>query len=311
MSQPVASRHESSVPVMSAPAQSRLSWLQAMATTVRDQVSARGAVLLRGLPVDGRDALARAREALRIASHAPTEFFTSRTELGDGVFSPLNWPTDRAICPFQEGSFSRSAPSYVLTACLTPPGVTGRTHLSDTRQILEHLPGGLVDRVRTGGWIVARNFHEGFGISWREAFRVSNRSELDEALTSSGVEFEWLADGALRTVRHLPGVVTHPRTGEECWFNDVSFLNAGNLEPAERRILVEAFGERVPVNTSFGDGSPLSDDDLAAVLRAYESVQSSVAWHRGDLLVVDNRLMAQGRSVFEGSPEFLVALGEE
>ena len=35
----------------------------------------------------------------------------------------------------------------------------------------------------------------------------------------------------------------------------------------------------------------------------------SLPWRRGDLLITDNIIMAQGRSAIEGSPEFLIALG--
>ncbi|MFE7275920.1 TauD/TfdA family dioxygenase [Streptomyces sp. NPDC057623] len=311
MSETVPMRQEAVVSSFDAPGDAPFSWLHDMAATLRDHMLVRGAVLVHGLPLDGPDSLAKAREALGIAGHTPTEAFNNRSDFGNGILSPINWPNDRVICPFQESSFSRTFPSVVLTACITPPDGAGQSYLSDTRRIADHLPAHLADRVRAGGWTMARSFHEGFGITWQEAFSVADRAALDELFEATGIEPEWLPDGTLYTVRHRPGFIDHPATGEECWFNQISFLNAGNLDPVERDIMTDAFGEYLPMNTFFGDGSPLSEEDLTAIQHAYDSVRTGVPWDRGDLLITDNIIMAQGRSKFEGSPEFLIALGGE
>ncbi|WP_335974918.1 TauD/TfdA family dioxygenase [Streptomyces sp. CA2R106] len=304
-----ALREELSLPSFDAPSEAPFSWLRDMAGTVRDRMLKHGAVVIHGLPVDDRDSLAEARGSLGIEPFTPTESFNHRSDRGDGILSPISWPQDRIICPFQESSFSREFPSVVLTACVTPPDGDGRTHLSDARRVADHLPAQLADRVRTGGWTMTRVFHEGFGISWPEAFSVTDRAALDDLFQTAGIDSAWLPDGTLHTVRHRPGVLRHPVTGEECWFNQIAFLNAGSLDPTERVIMANAFGEHLPMNTFFGDGSPLSEEDLAAVHHAYDAVRIGVPWRRGDLLIVDNILMAQGRSAFEGSPEFLIALG--
>jgi hypothetical protein len=292
-----------------APADAPFPWLREMAATVRDQLLVGGAVLLHDLPLDGPDSLAEARAALGIAVHTPAEAFNNRSDFGNGILSPISWPDDRILCPFQESSFSQTFPSVVLTACISPPDGDGRAHLSDARRIADHLPAALAERVRRDGWTLTRAFHQGFGISWQEAFSVADRAELDELLTTAGIESEWLPSGSLLTVRRLPGVRTHPVTGEECWFNQLAFLNVGSLDPTERRIMIRSFGEHLPMNTFFGDGSPLSDEELAAVQQAYDAVRIEVPWQRGDLLITDNLMTAQGRSPYDGPAEFLITLG--
>ncbi|MFG3052273.1 TauD/TfdA family dioxygenase [Kitasatospora sp. NPDC048239] len=303
-------QEEASIPSFEAPTDSPLPWLRGMTATIRDHLLVHGAVLVHGLPMDGPDRLAEARDALGIGSFTPTEVFNRRRDFGGGVISPISWPQDRHICPIQENSFSRRFPPVVLTACITPPEGDGRSHLSDARRIAGRLPAHLSDRVREGGWTMTRAFHGGFGIAWPEAFPVTDRAALEELLAAEGIEFDWLPNGTLHTVRRLPGVIRHPVTGEECWFNQLSFLNAGSLDPNERAYMTRAFGRHLPMNTFFGDGSPLSEEDVAAIDHAYDSVKTELPWRRGDLLITDNIIMAQGRSQVEGSPEFLVALGE-
>ncbi|MFE7778460.1 TauD/TfdA family dioxygenase [Streptomyces sp. NPDC057445] len=298
------------IPSFDAPVASPSSWLRDMAETIRDRMLVHGAVLIHGLPMDGPDCLAEARAALGINSHTLAEAFNERKDFGNGILSPIAWPADRIICPFQEGSFSRTYPSVILTACIAPPDGAGQSHLSDTRRMFDHLPAPLAERCRKGGWTLTRSFHHGFGIMWREAFSVQDRAALEELFETAGIEAEWLPGGSLKTVRRLPAVVDHPTTGEECWFNQISFLNSANLDPVERKIMTDAFGEHLPMNTFFGDGSPVPAEDLAAIQNSYDRVKIGVSWRCGDLLIVDNISMAQGRSPFAGSPEFLVTLGE-
>ncbi|UOX90009.1 TauD/TfdA family dioxygenase [Amycolatopsis sp. FBCC-B4732] len=297
---------ETWIPSFGAPAEDPFSWLRETAEAVGEHLLRYGAVLVQGLPLDGPDALADAREALGLTVQRPVEAFTRRGEFSRGVVSPIDWPQDRAVCPFQESAFSMTFPSVVLTACLTPPAGTGRARLADARRIAGHLPTRLASRVRADGWIMTRVFHDGFGLSPEEAFSVPDRAALEEVFEAGGIGHQQLSEGVLRTIRHRPGVIAHPATGQECWFNQISFLNAHSLDPAERTVMTKAFGRDMPMDTSFGDGSPLSVEDVAAVQRAWDAVTSEVPWHRGDLLLVDNIATAQGRSAYEGSPEFLV-----
>lgn len=299
------------LPSFDAPVEAPFSWLAEMAGAIRGHMLVRGAVFIRGLPMHASADLAKAREALGITIHVPTEAFTYRRDFGNGIYSPIRWPDERLLCPFQECAFSSEYPSVVLTACVMPPGNGGQAHLSDTRRVMAHLPVHLTDRIRAGGWSMTRVFHDGFGISWREAYSVTDRAELDEIFASEGIEYRWLPSGALHTLRHRPGMINHPVTGEECWFNQIAFLNAGSMEPRERALLIKAFGADLPVDSAFGDGAPVSQEDLTAMQGAIDRVKCAVEWRPGDLLIADNIIMAQGRAPFEGAAEFLVALGDD
>ncbi|WP_394617104.1 TauD/TfdA family dioxygenase [Lentzea sp. JNUCC 0626] len=297
-------------PVLDAPADSPWEWLSEVAADIAGHLPVHGAVLVHDLPIALPDDLARAREALGVAVHRPTEAFNHRTDFGNGVQAPISWPAERSICCFQECSYSTTFPSVVLTACITPPE-SGQAHLSDTRRIPDHLPARLVDHVRAKGWAMSRVFHDGFGLSAQDAFFAADRAGLEKSLGALDIDYDWLPGGSLRTTRRRPGVVRHPVTGEECWFNQLVFLNSKSLDPGERLVMANAFGEDLPMDTFFGDGSTLPEEDWTAIYRAYESTTTEVTWRRGDLLITDNVITAQGRSSFEGSHEFLVSLGGE
>ncbi|MFG3578670.1 TauD/TfdA family dioxygenase [Micromonospora chersina] len=305
------SRNNPAPPALEAPAEDPLRWLTDEAPAILDHVRRQGAVVIRGLRLSDAADLAAARDALRLLPCHTTEQFATRDDRGTGVVTPIHWPEDRELCPFQEGSAGRAFPSLVLTACVRLPLAGCAHHLSDTRRLPELLPQPLADRIRRHGWVLTRTFHEGFGMSWQEAFSVATREELEAVLLREEIEATWLPGGALRTTRARPGFIDHPVTGEACWFNDLAFFNTGSLDPTERQIMTHAFGKDLPTHTTLGDGSAVSDGELAALQAGYVAVRREVAWQEGDLIVADNLLTAQGRPALKGSPQFLVAFADE
>jgi hypothetical protein len=82
--------------------------------------------------------------------------------------------------------------------------------------------------------------------------------------------------------------------------------------PSEaRRTLTKLFSEDdYPSNSCYGDGTPIEPDVLDEVRAAYRAEAVRFDWRTGDLLVLDNVLVAHGRDPFEGPREVVVALAE-
>jgi hypothetical protein len=121
----------------------------------------------------------------------------------------------------------------------------------------------------------------------------------------------WQEDGHLRTSQVRPGIVRHPSTGDEVWFNHLVFWNEWALEEELRDTLVDEFGrDGLPFNTAFGDGAPLTREDLESIQAAYEAATVRETWQPGDLLLVDNILSAHGRDPFHGDRKIVVAMGQ-
>jgi alpha-ketoglutarate-dependent taurine dioxygenase len=269
-----------------------------------------GALLVRGLPLGTPADVAVLRDRMLGAPVHPGEAFAGREHLTGGVYSTIRWPADRVLCPYHEESYTTVPPGVVLLACLAAPADGGETLLSDARQVLAALPAGLVARFRRHGWRMTRTFHDRFGISWQDAFGTADRDELSVRLARDGITARWEPDGTLHTIRLRAAVVAHPVTGDECWFNQSGFLNAWGLDPAEREIMLATFGPgRLPVDTSCGDGSPLTPADVETIEAAYGQTAVGHRWVPGDLLLVDNVTMANGRRPYAGRRRVVVAFG--
>nr|AGS49873.1 SyrP-like protein [uncultured bacterium esnapd18] len=289
------------LPVLTAPAAAPFDWLTGMRDDLVAMLPACGAVVLRGLPVGAAADAARVRDLLPWPKMAPTEYFAPRGQDRDGMLSALSWPADRPICPQNDQSYSLEFPGVLVTAYLKTAARGGEVLLSDTRRVLDALPAPLVERVRDHGWLMSRTFHERVGMSWQEAFRVDTHDALAARLDGERIAFRWGSDHELRTLRRRAGILRHPVTGDPCWFNHIAFLNEWSLVPEERDIYLEAFGSRgLNLNTFHGDGTPFGETEVKAINSVHDEVAVPVEVRPGDVLLVDNLLMAHGRRPYDG-----------
>jgi alpha-ketoglutarate-dependent taurine dioxygenase len=113
----------------------------------------------------------------------------------------------------------------------------------------------------------------------------------------------------LTTRQIRPAVARHPRTGEMVWFNHATFFHVSTLASSIRDALLSQFSEEdLPNNTYYGDGGPIEPGVLDELRAAYAEATRTFTWQTGDLLLLDNMLMAHAREPFTGPRSILVGL---
>ena len=286
-------------------------WLNLVGPQLRKALLEHGALYLRGLPIASVEDFAKVRDVL-IAERTPyREKVTPRSDFGDDVFSSTDLPPSQSIRMHNENSYTLTFPGVLLFACLVAPPVGGATPVADCRKVLAALPERVRDRMRAVGWRLARSYSEHISTDWRTAFATDEVSEVERYCADNLIGCSWQPDGALRTRQVRPGIISHPATGDEVWFNHLLFWNEWALDDELRQTLVDEFGwDGLPFNTVFGDDEPLDRDDLAGIQAAYDAATVRQTWEPGDLLLVDNILTAHGRDAFRGDRKIVVAMGE-
>jgi len=60
--------------------------------------------------------------------------------------------------------------------------------------------------------------------------------------------------------------------------------------------------------TPHGDGSPITEAELALIRRAFVDCSFETPWHSGDLMIVGNLLVSHGRRPYTGQRRVLVTM---
>ena len=285
-------------------------WLEAARPALRAALDQFGAVFIRGLPVARVEDFAQVRDALIAAPTPYREKATPRSTLGAGVFSSTDLPASQAIEPHNENSYTLTFPGLLLFGCLVAPAEGGATPVTDCRQVLAALPAQLEKRMRATGWLLTRNYCDYISTDWKTAFASDDQAVVERYCAEHLIAYQWQPDGNLRTGQLRPGIITHPSTGDEVWFNHLAFWNEWALDEELRQALIDELGDGgLPFGTALGDGEPLTRDELRDIQDAYRGATVRETWQQGDLLIVDNILAAHGRDPFRGDRKIVVAMG--
>lgn len=236
-----------------------------------------------------------------------TERSTPRSTVAGNVYTSTEYPADQRLPMHNESSYSDAWPTLLYFLCDTPPETGGATPVADSRIMLERIPADVRERFGDGV-AYTRTFREDLGLSWEESFQTEDKGEVEAYLTEHGHDFEWAEEG-LRTSHLRPSVGTEPTTGATVWFNQANLFHVSALEPDVEEALLAMYGEEdLPRNARFADGSSISREDIAAIRDTYLEVALARPWEQGDVMVINNMLMAHGREPFTGDRRILVAM---
>jgi alpha-ketoglutarate-dependent taurine dioxygenase len=283
-------------------------WARDHADTVTSWLHRYGAVLFRGFGVDA-ERFAGAATALAGAALPYRERSSPRTELTSGVYTSTDYPADQPIALHNENSYQRTFPARLVFGCLVAPEHGGATPLADCRRVLARLSDRTVAAFRERQVRYVRNYIDGVGLSWQEAFQETDPRQVERYCQAEQIEVRWFPDGRLCTEQVRPALAAHPHTNEPVWFNHAAFFHISGLDAPVREALVDQFGtERLPVHTTFGDGAEFDDDLLTEVRQAYAAETVAVPWQSGDVLLVDNLLTAHGREPYTGNRRIVVSM---
>ncbi|MEV6520848.1 TauD/TfdA family dioxygenase [Longispora sp. NPDC051575] len=278
---------------------------------LRKLLAEHGAVLLRGFGVDGVDGFDGSVRALSGAPLTYAERSSPRSTIKGQVYTSTDYPPDEEIFLHTENSYQATWPLVLYFYCVEPPTTLGATPLADIAKIHDRVDPAVRAEFAARKWMVVRNFHAEFGVTWQHVFNTEDRSVVEAYAVEKGIELEWRGDDSLRTRAVRDAIHTHPVTGQASWFNHATFFHVSTQAPEVREGLLEIFEEDdLPSNTYYGDGGRIPDDVMDHLRACYRAESTRFDWQRDDVLVVDNMRAAHGREPFTGPRKIAVAMAE-
>lgn len=247
---------------------------------------------------------------------------TPRKVVNGRIMTATEIPGEYSIPLHQEMSYTNNSPDRISFFCEIPAAEGGETTIGDMRAITRMID----DKVRSrfevhGGLQLCRHLPAGSNgpKTWPEVFGTSVKEEAEKIAQKSGWRLEWRDDGSMQLWQEVrPVTRTHPKSGDEVWFNQVHIFSPvamlewarddGRTEIVERLTQAIAYAPHLLDHTLHGDGTKIEDSDILHIYGVLSANAVPVKWQRGDVLVLDNILIAHGRRPFTGDRRILTGL---
>jgi alpha-ketoglutarate-dependent taurine dioxygenase len=284
-----------------------------------------GAIVWRGFPLADTDDFLAAMARFTTYAKGYAGGTSNRKPIKGAAMEATRTPPDVYIQLHQEMSYMPGSPRALAFYCKHAPESGGETVICDMRGLLEELPEATRRKLEQLGARYVRNLRSAEVEDWRADpeirhatwqywFDSDDRQEVSAKLTERGTQYRWNEDGSLTFWNNEPATTLHPVTGDLLYFNQLNsqIQNAWTIGKERADMFDRLYGDHTdrPYSVSFGNGEPFTEEDYLVARDLFEGRKIAFAWRSGDIMLLDNRLVAHGRHPFTGERDVQVMLFE-
>lgn len=284
-------------------------WIRESRATLDRQVRDAGTVFFRGFPLATDQDFDRFILAFDYPNFRYEDSLSNAVRLvrTERVFTANEAPPDVTICLHHEMAQTPVYPSRLFFFCEQPAEHGGATPLCRSDVLFEKLlvefPEFVADCETKGllytNIMPAENDPtSGMGRSWQSTLRAETRDGAEQRLQDLEYSWEWLPDGCLRSTTPVLPAVMEVEPGRKTFFNQLiaAFHGWKDIRNDPTKAI------------TFGDGSALNLETMDRVAAIAEELTFDVPWQKGDVALIDNRVVMHGRRTFSGTRKVLASL---
>jgi alpha-ketoglutarate-dependent taurine dioxygenase/acyl carrier protein len=278
-----------------------------------------GALLFRGFEIKTAEEFSKVVELLADKDKTFLDYrdgISPRTRLTDKIFTSTDYPKQFNMALHNEMSYSYTIPSMIFFFCQVAPNEKdgGETPIGDSTAIYNAIDPNIRREFSEKKLVYVTNLPSktnsiSLGKSWQETYQTDSKAEVEAFLKDKQIQFKWLPNDRLRTLRRGDAIRQHPITGATVWCNHAHLFHPTDLDESTRQALQKRLDPLdMPKNCFFGNGDPIPDASLTHIRQVLKQHEVKWPWHKGDILVLDNVRTAHGRASFDGQRRILVAM---
>ncbi|SCL25421.1 Taurine dioxygenase, alpha-ketoglutarate-dependent [Micromonospora nigra] len=214
------------------------------------------------------------------------------------------------LSPHNEMAYLATYPRRAIFFCESPATVGGEVPVNDIRETLTLIPEQVRELFQEKGIRYHRNLPRQSSageMGWVDTFGTDDRQAVEGHLAASNYDFWWGEGDRLHYNYRRAAFATHPETGETLWFNQVTELHSSYWR-SHPGFPSDLSDDDYPATTTFGDGTPLTGEQVAFLRGTLWRTTRAVRMRAGDVLVLDNQVVQHGRFAYEGPRRHFVSL---
>lgn len=285
-----------------------IQWVSTQTERLEHELHEHGAILFRNFAISTTEQF---EQFITASAGSPLEYkerSSPRSQVSGNIYTSTDYPADQPIFLHNENSYQQAWPLRIFFCCLVAAETGGETPLADVRRVHDRISPAIRERFLQIGVLYVRNFSPVLGLPWTSVFQTEDRDAVTRYCEEHGISAHWKGPDELQTRAQRPAILWHPHTKEPLWFNHAAFFHISTLPTTIRDSLLRAGEDQLPNNSYYGDGSPIEPEVIEAIRTAYQDETIAFRWQPGDVLMVDNMLVAHGRAPFTGTRKVVVGM---
>ena len=227
------------------------------------------------------------------------------------MYKSTPYPEDLSILFHNESSHLPQWPMRQFFSCIVAPQSGGQTPIVDCRTVLDRMRPELAEQFATKKLRYVRNFIDGVDVSWSRFFGTEDPAEVERKCAAEGTSFEWTPERRAADLASGRGGAAPPDDRRGRVLQPAGAAPPIVAGPGDARLATGDLRRSGDAAQRLLGRRHVIDDALVDEVRDLMDRESvAFSWQEGDVLVIDNMLVAHSRSPFTGPRKIVVALGD-